>query len=242
VFGLRILVAAGAVATLLIGTVASTWAGADGPANPSYLLFAGTDLWREGAFVYGGLLWSPAGLGAEGFTLKLLLNGGGYTYPSGGLHLDVDGRQLSASALPGWRMTRDGLTVTVFAGPTVQDYRLTPYDPGGRLHGLYGGGQLATDIWYQPNATTMLALNGSVASIGPSGSLRVAIGERLLPPAFVGPEAQAFWCADYSELRVGAHVTGWPIDALQWDAGAGWGIDTDRRAGPYLRVGFNGRY
>jgi hypothetical protein len=177
-----------------------------------------------------------------GFTLKLLLNGGGYAYPSGQLHLDVDGRLLSAAALPGWRMTRDGLTVTIFAGPTVQDYRLTPYDPGARLHGLYGGGQIATDVWYQPNETTMLALSSAIASIGPTGSLRVAIGERLLPPAFVGPEAQTIWCAEYTELRVGAHVTGWRIDALQWDAGAGWGIDTDHRAGPYLRLGVNGRY
>jgi hypothetical protein len=39
-------------------------------------LFADTDLWRDGAFANGGLLWSPAGLGQSGFTLKLLLAGG----------------------------------------------------------------------------------------------------------------------------------------------------------------------
>jgi hypothetical protein len=33
-----------------------------------FFLFAGTDLWRDGAFVHGGLLWSPAGLDADGFT------------------------------------------------------------------------------------------------------------------------------------------------------------------------------
>jgi hypothetical protein len=39
-----------------------------GPNNPSFLLFAGTDLWRDGAFGNGGLLWSPTGLEQGGFT------------------------------------------------------------------------------------------------------------------------------------------------------------------------------
>ena len=33
-----------------------------------YLLFSGLDLWRNGGFLHGGMLWSPAGLGQEGFT------------------------------------------------------------------------------------------------------------------------------------------------------------------------------
>ena len=49
--------------------------------------------------------------------------------------MDVDGNMVSASALPGWRMTRDGLTVGLYAGPIIQDYRLMPYDPGSLLRG-----------------------------------------------------------------------------------------------------------
>ncbi len=56
------------------------------PAAPSFLLFAGTDLWRYGDFFYGGALWSPAGPNSDGFTVKLLLNGGRYSYNSGDLH------------------------------------------------------------------------------------------------------------------------------------------------------------
>jgi hypothetical protein len=111
-----------------------------GPTAPALLLFGGTDLWRYGQFLYGGALWSPAGLDSGSFALKLLLNGGRYTYTSGDLKSDIDGAMLSAAAMPGWRFTRDGLTVSVFAGPVVQDYRLTPYDPGSRLHRLYAGG------------------------------------------------------------------------------------------------------
>lgn len=241
---LRGFVAAGAAAamTVLWAASASVWAGTDGPDKASFLLFTGTDLWRDGAFIYGGVLWSPAGLDAGGFTLKLLLNGGDYTYPSAGLRRDVDGTLLSAAGLPGWRMVRDGITVSLYAGPAVQDYRLTPYDPGSRLHGFYLGGQFAGEIWYQPSPATMVALDSSIVSIGPTGSLRAALGERIFAPVFIGPEAQALWCAEYQEARVGAHVTGWRFDALEWSAGAGWAVDSDRRAGPYLRLGFNARY
>ncbi len=79
---------------------------------------------------------------------------------------------MSGAVMPGWRFTRGSLTVSVFAGPVVQDYRLSPYDPGSRLHGLYAGAQAATEIWYQPTTNTMAAVSGSVASIGPTGSLR----------------------------------------------------------------------
>src|SRR5580658_8851029 len=82
-------------------------AGDAGPDNPSFLLFAGTDLWRDGAFLNGGLLWSPAGLDGGGFTLKLLLAGGRYTYTSSTLGVSVDGTMPSAAVLPGWRLTRD---------------------------------------------------------------------------------------------------------------------------------------
>jgi|SRR5580700_8996538 hypothetical protein len=76
--------------------------------------------------------------------------------------------------MPGWRFSGNRLTVSVFAGPVVQDYRLSPYDPGSKLHGLYVGGQFAAEVWYQPTAETMVAVNGTLASIGPTGSARTS--------------------------------------------------------------------
>ena len=183
----------GAVAMVVAvaGMVASATvdrADAGGPDDPSLLLFSGTDLWRYGAFLYGGVLWAPDGLDNNGFIGKVLLDGGEYSYVSGDLNETIDGTKLSAAVLPGWRFIRDGLTVSLFTGPVVQDYRLTPYDPGSRLHGLYAGAEFASDIWYQPNATTMAALNGSITSIGPTGYVRATFAFRFLTPAFVGPE------------------------------------------------------
>jgi hypothetical protein len=143
-----------------------------GPDSRSFLLFAGTDLWRDGAFLHGGLLWSPAGFDADGLT---------------------DGTLVSAPALPGWRVISDGITITLYAGPMIQDYRLSPYDPGSLLHGFYSGAQMAADVWYQPTPASMVAINGTIASIAAIGTMRAAVGWQFDQPFFVGPEAQALW-------------------------------------------------
>ncbi len=233
----------GAVASaLMLLCVNLAHADTAGPDGRSFLLFAGTDLWRDGAFLHGGLLWSPGGFDADGFTLKLLLAGGGYTYPSGGLHTDVDGTLVSASALPGWRVISDGITITLYAGPMIQDYRLSPYDPGSLLHGFYSGAQIAADVWYQPSPASMVAINGTIASIAAIGTMRAAVGWQFDQPFFVGPEAQALWCIDYQQWRLGAHVTGFRLDGLDWSASAGWAVESIGRAGPYLRLGVNTRF
>ncbi len=215
---------------------------ADSADAPHFLLFGGTDLWRYGDFLYGGALWSPGGLNTDGFALKLLLNGGAYNYKSGDLRTTVDGDMFSATAMPGWRFTRGGLTVGVFAGPVTQDYRLSPYDPGSRLHGFYAGGQVSGEVWYQPAANLMAAMSGSIVSIGPTGSLRGALGVRVFNAVFVGPEAAAFWCGDFQQYQFGLHLTGLRWNAIEWSAGSGWSVDSDKRSGPYLRVGVSTRY
>ncbi len=172
----------------------------------------------------------------------MLLDGGKYSYISGALEQSIDGTKLSAAVLPGWHFIRGGLSVNVFAGPVVQEYRLTPADPGSRLDGFYAGAEFAADIWYQPNALTMAALDGAITSIGPTGYVRAAFGYRVFTWAFVGPEVEQLWSADYEELELGAQLTALRIDALQWSMGTGVALTSDQRHGPYVRLGVNARY
>ncbi len=239
---LRKLATAAAVAAAMVSAAPAR--ARAGEADNAYLIvFSGTNLSRYGGFLYGGTLWSPAGINAgQGFTLKTLLSGGNYDYFSGGLAQQVNGTMASAAVLPGWRFTRNHLTIGLYAGPLVQDYRLTPNDPGSRLHGLYAGAQFAADLWYQPDDATMASLSGAIGSIGPTGYLRAAFGLRRFAGAFVGPEMQENWCGDYQEFEFGMHVTGLHIDGLEWSAGGGWSVTSDRRSSPYLHLDMNARY
>ncbi len=239
---LRSVAAAVVAAAAVIVVAAGDQATAGGLDERSFLLFSGTDIWRYGGFLYGGFLWSPNGLDTDGFTFKMLLDGGAYSYVSGALQQNIDGTKLSAAALPGWRFTRGGLNVTVFAGPVIQDYRLAPSDPGSHLHGLYAGGETAVDLWYQPNAMTMAAFNAAIASIGPTGFARAAIGVRVFNAAFAGLEMEEIWCADFEELELGAHVTGLRFNSVEWSMASGLALTSDQRSGPYLRLGVNTRY
>jgi hypothetical protein len=235
-------IVAAVAAAAQISCVSAALSEPAGPANPSILFFAGTDLWRHGQFIHGGALLSPAGLDADGFTLKLLFGGGRYTFASGSLGRDVDGEVFSAAIMPGWHFGLNGFRIALYAGADVQDHRLSPDDPGARLRGFYIGVRLASDIWYEPDARMMVAVNATLSSIGPTGSTRVALGWRPFAPVYFGPEAQMIWCGDFQQIRVGAHITGLRTDRFEWSAAGGWARDSDGRDGPYVRLGVIARY
>jgi hypothetical protein len=203
------------------------------------LLFSTTDLWRQGGFAHGGLLWAPSGLDRDGLVLKLMFGGGIYHYISGALgNIDVAGHQLAASVQPGWRFVRERFTVTVFLGYDFQRHRLTPDDPSAGLRGSYHGVRAGFELWYQPTAATMIAADASVSTVGPSYNARLAAGLRAFDAFYVGPEVQAFGADDnYRQFRAGLHVTGLRTAGWEWSAGAGWAIDSDDRSGAYGKLG-----
>jgi hypothetical protein len=212
-----------------------TRAGEDGA---KFLLFSGADLWRDGGFMHGGLLWSPSSLDHEGFTVKLLASGGLYRYRSGASDdIWVIGTEEELQALAGWRFKRDRLEVGVFAGLDIKDDATRPYDPANRLHGLTVGGRAAVNLWFEPTPSTMIAADASVSSIINSYSARAAFGWRLRDWFYLGPEAQAFACIGFTQARLGIHLTGLKSGQFEWSAAAGWSGDGDHRSSPYLRIG-----
>jgi len=221
--------------------VGSAYAGpeASGDNDARVLFFAGTDLWRHGGFAHGGLLWSPHGLDREGFVIKAMAGGGIYHYVSGALgNVDVQGRQLSAAILPGWRFKRERLIVTAFAGLDLQNHRLTPDDTSAGLRGSYAGLRGTIDLWYEPSATTMVTAYVSGSTIGPSYSGRLAFGWRVNDRFYLGPAIEGFEAdGNYHQFRLGAHVTGFKTADFEWSAGLGFADDSDHRSGLYGKLG-----
>jgi hypothetical protein len=200
-----------------------------------FLLHGGFDLWRNGSFGHGGLLWSPDGLRQDGFTLKVLLGAGSYRYRAGST--DITGRQYLASVLPGWRFKNGSLEVTVFAGLDMQQHQSSPDDPGNRLRGFHAGARGGFDVWFEPMpAELMLTGSVSASTIGKNVWARAAAGVRAFD-LWLGPET--VFCGDdtYRQVRFGAHITGLRTDAFEWSAGAGWVTDSDKRSGIYGRLG-----
>src|SRR5262249_15735718 len=98
---------------------------------PHFLFYAGTDLWRYATSMHGGVLWSPAGINHEGFTLKLLIAGGRYKYQSG--FTPVVGEQGLVSVLPGWRFKQERFETAVYFGLDIQNHQFSPDDPTNAL-------------------------------------------------------------------------------------------------------------
>lgn len=201
------------------------------------ILFSGSDLWFDGAFACGGLLWSPGGLDKDGFTFKALISAGLYRYKAGNLGGErVLGTELSGQLLPGWRIKRGNVEAKVFIGPEVQRNRLSPDDPGNRLRGNNFGLRFAIEFWIEPTSTTMIAADASLSSIATNYSARAAVGWRLLDRFYAGPETQVYGGDGYRQLRFGMHLTGFKTGNAEWSAAGGWAFDTDNRSSPYLRL------
>ncbi len=204
-----------------------------------FIVFTGRDLWRNGVFAHGGLLWAPAGLDTGGFVLKTLLSAGAYRYTSGALdNATVYGGELKGQLLPGWYFKRGRFELKLFAGPDLEMHRLWPDDTSNSLRGTSLGLALATEVWIEPTQVTMLAADASLSTIGPNYAARIATGVRLLGQFYVGPEMQVYGGDGYSQMRYGAHVTSLKTGLSEWSAAAGWAIDTDKRDSPYVRLGF----
>jgi hypothetical protein len=75
-----------AAASVAVVCVSAVPAGAGNDDDDAHtILFSGRDIWFNGAFLNGGMLWSPSSLEDDGFLVKVLLWGGLYRYNAGDL-------------------------------------------------------------------------------------------------------------------------------------------------------------
>ena len=205
-----------------------------------FLLFANTDLWRQGGFAHGGVLWAPQRARPRG----------------PGAQADVRRRRLSlplrrarqcrcarrtarrrGPARLAFRPRR--LDRHRFLGFDFQQHRLTPDDPSAGLRGDYVGARTGFELWYQPiggddDRGRRVLVHGR-AELQRRG---LPTGLRVLDAFYLGPEIQAFGAdSNYRQFRAGLHITGLRTGGFEWSAGAGWATDTDDRSGAYGKLG-----
>lgn len=236
----RVRAVATVAAAFILGWPCVAVRAADGE-EAGALLFSGRDLWRNGIFMYGGLLIAPGGFEQDGLMLKLLYSTGAYRYVSRYLgDAQVVGLEGQIQVLPGWRITRGPLATKFFFGFDLQHHRLMPADASNRLAGNAVGLRFAVDFWYKLTADSVVFGDLSLSSIATSNSGRLAYGRHsmreILGGFYLGPELAYFAADGYSHLRVGAHITSMRTNEAEWSAAAGWAGDTDKRTSPYVRL------
>lgn len=209
--------------------------------DPTTIVFSGRDIWRNGAFAYGGFITAPGGFEQDGLLFKLLLSGGVYRYTSQGLGQDVIGAEALTALLPGWRMKRGDIEIKLFFGLDLEHHQLWPDDPDNKLRGSAIGARFAAEFWYEPSPKTLIIGDVSLSTIATNQSVRLAYGWHVLEDIadgfYVGPEGQFFASDGYRHIRLGAHITGWKAGGYEWSAAGGWAKDSEGRTSPYVRIG-----
>jgi hypothetical protein len=208
------------------------------------MLFSGRDIWRNGAYVYSGLLLAPGGFEQDGLMLKLLVGGGVYRYYSGLDGERIIGAEWMAQVLPGFRIKRGDAEFKIFFGPEVQRHKLWPDDTGNALRGQSFGLRVASELWYEPTRNSLIAGDASLSTIVSSQSARLAFGWRIAEDLFTdgvyfGPEAQYIGSDGYEQRRFGAHLTSMKTDVTEWSAAVGFARDSTGRSSAYARLGLS---
>ena len=209
------------------------------------LIFSGRDIWRNGAFLHGGVLVAPGGFEQDGLMLKLMLGGGIYRYNAGSLGGErVIGVTWTHQAMAGFRIKRGNAEFKYFFGPEWERHKLRPSDTGNCLSGQNFGLRMTGELWYEPSRDVLIASDVSISTIATSHSSRLALGWRVAQELFtdgvyVGPEAQYFGSDGYRQRRIGVHITSMKTDATEWSAAGGLARDSDGRASLYLRLGLS---
>jgi Cellulose biosynthesis protein BcsS len=199
------------------------------------LLYAGFDIWRFGRAGYGGFYWAPDGLNNDGFITRLFVSRGVERYDAGSKRFNTD--IIRAAPLAGWRLSQGMLELKVFAGPELENRILTPDVPTAAYRGTHIGARFATEFWWEPMPEMMLTSAFSASTNAASRSVRAAAGWRVLDQFWAGPEISASGDEFSQQVRIGAHLTGFRLAALEWSVAAGYVADSFHRGGIYGRIG-----
>lgn len=214
-------------------TLADNLSGGSKPER--FLFFSGVDLWRNGQAGYDGMMLAPqSGLNKDGLLIRLFMSGDfeRYDTPTQRFSTNI----FRASILPGWRIKRGNVEIKVFAGPAVESRALKPDIPTHTLRGSHFGARIATEIWWEPTPTMMVAAAASATTIGSEYSARAAVGWRLLDRFWIGPEVSASADEFSTQYRIGAHLTGFKTGPAEWSVGTGFVEDSFGRNGIYGRI------
>ena len=176
----------------------------------AFLLFSGTDLWRDGRFLHGGVLWSPDGLDREGFTLKVMRFGRAVPLPLRRAQQCLGDRHRGGSPAVA-RLALQARTGSKSSYSSGSTSRTTSPVPTIRPTGCMArrSASASPSICGRTDAND----HGRRRCLADLDRHRLFGARRLWLARvddwfYLGPEAQTFACIGFSQLRFGVHLTG----------------------------------
>ncbi|MBV8851311.1 MAG: cellulose biosynthesis protein BcsS [Methylobacteriaceae bacterium] len=173
------------------------------------------------------------GLNEDGFRLRLSGVLGRYSYVGSDGIGRVNGTQSDGAFLVGYEWVMRAATVAVYVGADVTDNRLSINDPNNASKGLHVGGKVAVDFYVNPTPYSMISGVVSYASANNAYYSRFKAGLAIAPQLFVGPELLVLGDNFYSQYRLGMHLTGLRLGAMQFGISGGYLDDKVRGRGGY---------
>ncbi|MFL9499514.1 cellulose biosynthesis protein BcsS [Rhodopseudomonas palustris] len=199
------------------------------------LLFGGYDLWRNGASLYGGFEWFGGGTAENGPVVRLMASEALERYQAGRfIYINDISR---ASVLAGWRFKSGAFELKILAGPDLENRASMPDYREQRWRGTHGGVRIAVESWAEPTPETMLSSSFYATTVAGSYGARLAAGWRMFDAFWVGPEMSGSSDEFSRQTRIGIHLTGFEMAAMEWSAAAGYVRDSYGRSGIYSRLG-----
>jgi Cellulose biosynthesis protein BcsS len=204
---------------------------------------SGTATSNHTDFLYGATTFALGGtLQQSGLRLRLEGLGGTYGFEQAPTNVTTTGKQYEGGALVGYQQVWNWGSLGTYIGANVRENTVPSTDGTGSSLGTRVGFKAAVDTYLLPTPAMMMSAYGSYSTAYDAYYARLRAGYSVFGFGYLGPEFAVLGDDYYNQTRVGAHLTGMQLGALQVGVSGGYVWDRAYKDGYYgtleLRTGF----
>lgn len=201
----------------------------------------------EFAYAVGTFAIGASTLQQSGARFRLEGLGGAYSYEQSATGQQVRGEQFEGGALVGYQQIWNTGALAGYVGFNVRENTLSVVDPSNPTAGTKAGLKTAIEAYLLPTYQTMLSGYASYSTAHNAYYVRgragyAAYDNASYGKAYVGPELTFLGDDFFGQWRVGVHLSGIRLGAVQLGVAGGYVWDRVNKEGYYatldVRTGF----
>jgi hypothetical protein len=188
----------------------------------------------DGSYFTGVSATVAAGgtLRTSGMRVRVEGLAGTYLFDSGAPGAQTRGDQVDAAILGGYEWVTAWSSMAAYGGLAVRDSRFSNPDPG-HPDGAAFGAKGVLQYYATPSDRTMFSAYASYSSIYDAYYTRLKWGVTAVGPVYIGPEVAALGDDFYRQWRIGVHLTGLRLGAVQLGISGGYARNQNNQGGGY---------